>query len=246
MVLHETAGLFTGSRNGAITWWNVTDARLDPALVAEGFSAMPMPARHLLKVDPDQPHAFIDQLSRRQRRHLRRRLDAHARFESKIAGPQTDWQALWNMYWEVARRHLEFNLFPLPRALFPALAEDPAWEIVTLHLPVSEGGPADGHPVAFFAAHHHGEQYAALVCGLDYDYVRTEGAYRHMLLEIALRAQARGARTVHYGMEAAMEKVRLGCTVHPANAWMFARDTWQASQLRHLAERLALEGTSRG
>ena len=31
-VLHETAGLFTAGRNGAITWWNV---RYHSSLIAE-------------------------------------------------------------------------------------------------------------------------------------------------------------------------------------------------------------------
>ena len=71
----------------------------------------------------------------------------------------------------------------------------------SLYCPNITGGPADGLPVAWYAAHRSGCDYAAFLCGVDYRHVRgTEfGAYRQMLRAMIGRAAEVGRGGVSRG-----------------------------------------------
>ena len=68
--------------------------------------------------------------------------------------------------------------------------------------------------VVAFGAHFVGPRhYAPMVVGLDYDYVRSHGAYRQALRNAVLRARALGSKRVLLGMGATFEKTRFGAHV---------------------------------
>jgi 7-keto-8-aminopelargonate synthetase-like enzyme len=212
-----------------------SDAELGSVLLDEGFVPVPVPDRHVLRLEPGQP-PFGD-LPRRSQRLLRRRIEEHGRFKVKV-GLSIDPAAMHRMYRAVAQRNLQFNTFELPVRLWETLSQNPSWEIVTLLL--EDGGVEV--PVAWFAAHLHGLHYAPLVCGLDYHYVNTAAAYRHMLLEIVLRASRLGMRAVHMGMEASREKTSLGAVASATTAYVFARDSFKSARLQEITEALSFCG----
>jgi len=148
------------------------------------------------------------------------------------------------MYLAVASRKLKLNVFPLPRNLFSELLQSPAWEVVTVHLDPTFGGPASGEPVAWYAAHVHRDHYAPFLCGLNYEYVFEHGAYRAMIYQMILRARDIGIRDIHLGMDADLEKARFGSTQHTHCIYLQARDHFNGQLLKEIVAEVGLKATS--
>ena len=114
---------------------------------------------------------------------------------------------LYELYRNVQRRGLELNTFPLPRAIFRHMLGAPVVGAVTLTL--RETGEVVAFGGHFMGARH----YAPMVVGLDYDVVRSHGAYRQALRQAILRGRELGAKRVLLGMGATFEKTRFGAHV---------------------------------
>jgi 7-keto-8-aminopelargonate synthetase-like enzyme len=219
------------------------DAAFEAQMLEAGYVAMQGLPSHRLLVDFRDEDELAQRLSRRKRQYLREQIERAEIFDVRSHGLGSSDRApldaagaaeLHALYRNVARRKFRINVFELPEGFIEALLGSPAWEIVTLRLPVSAGGPADGHPVAFYAAHVHDGHYAAFLCGLDYDYVFSQGAYRQALFQMVRRARLRGMRVVHLGMDADMEKDRYGTTASPNVIYAQSREHDNAAVLRDI------------
>ena len=69
-------------------------------------------------------------------------------------------------------------------------------------------------PVAFMASYRGRGAYVPLVCGLDYRYVTSHGAYRQLLKRSISRAWSEGFERINFGIGATHEKTRYGCVPH--------------------------------
>ncbi len=107
------------------------------------------------------------------------------------------------------------------------MQESPAWGADDALLDPARGGPVDGRPVAFYAAHKQDGHYGGFLCGVDYDYVYTHGAYRQMLYQMVRRAMELGMTTIHMGVTADLEKRRFETTVQRNCVYMQARSLQQ-------------------
>ncbi len=143
------------------------------------------------------------------------------------------------MYGELAARKLKLNVFTFPEHLIPELLQSPAWEIVALRIPAEHGGPADGRPVAFWAAHREDGHYAPLFCGFDTAFLASHGIYRQMLWQVVRRARAVGATTLHLGMDAEVEKHRFGARAVATCIYVRAAEHYQGAQLREIVADVA-------
>lgn len=125
---------------------------------------------------------------------------------------------LFELYSNVEARAKRIKDFGFPQQLIAELLTCPAWDVVGLH---RQDDP-DGPPVAWYAAHRGGKDYAAFFCGVDYAHVKGDyGAYRQLLLLATRRAREVGAKTVHLGYDAGMEKKRFGA--EPEATCVYAR-----------------------
>ena len=90
--------------------------------------------------------------------------------------------------------------------------------------------------VVAFGAHFVGTRhYAPMIVGLDYDYVRSHGAYRQALRNAIVRARELGSKRVLLGMGATFEKQRFGAHVQERVAFAQASDHYSAEVLAALA-----------
>ncbi|MFO0758428.1 MAG: aminotransferase class I/II-fold pyridoxal phosphate-dependent enzyme [Byssovorax sp.] len=219
------------------------DTPLDAEMLAAGYVSMAGLPSHVLPVDFEDEAELCQRLSKRKRQYLREQITRASLFDVRAHGvgasdhlplDRAEAEHLYGLYANVARKKLRINVFDLPQGFLSAIAASPAWEIVSLRLPESAGGPAHGRPVAFFAAHVHGGHYAAFLCGLDYDYVIDHGAYRQALFQMIRRARLRGARFVHLGMDADVEKSRYGTTVNNNVIYAQVREHDNAALLRDI------------
>jgi hypothetical protein len=229
-----------------------SDPEMDGFLLKQGFVKIPMFDSHLLDVGWKDETEFLAALSRRKRKHLGEVIEKAKSYTARFWGVRcgalmSDEQAehLHALYTQVARRKLKLNVFELPSNLVDGLQRCPSWEILTLHLDPSDGGPADGRAVAFYAGHKHGADYAPFFCGLDYDYVFEHGAYRQMILQMVRRAHALGVERIHMGMDADMEKSRFGTRLCGNSVYLQAREHFNGGILRDIVSEVGL-GATRG
>lgn len=135
----------------------------------------------------------------------------------------------YELYLAVQARGRDLNSFPLPRTFLREMLSHPSWELMTLRL--KETGA-----IAAFGAHFVGARhYAPMIVGLDYNVVRTHGAYRQALRQATLRARALGSKRVLLGMGATFEKTRFGAHVQQRVAFAQASDHYSAEVLAALA-----------
>lgn len=223
------------------------DPELDAFIHDRGFVRVPMFDSHRLRVDWASEGEWLAGLSRRKRKHLQEIIGQSSHVHQEVYGVESGRRPdpalidrLDRMYREVSTRKLKLNVFPLPKRVIESICDNPAWELVTVHLDPAGGGPADGSPVAWYAAHCSGEHYAPFLCGLDYDYVYEHAAYRAMIYQMILRARAIGMRDVHLGMDADLEKERFGSVRTPNSVYMQARDHFNGRILQEIVAEVGL------
>lgn len=230
------------------------DPVMDAFLMDHGLVKVPMFDSHYLDVKWTDMDGFLAQLTRRGRSHMRGIMANAKNYTRKVYGASTgeaarlspaeaDW--LYTLYRNVADRKQKLNVFPLPRNLVDALQDSPVWEIVAFHLDPDVGGPLDGRPVAWYAAHRFDGHYAPFLCGLDYRYVYTHGAYRNMLFWMVQRLQELGIRTMHLGMDADTEKSRLGTRLQRNAVYVQVRDHYNSGLLRDIVAEVGVDGLRR-
>lgn len=222
------------------------DVELADFLLDSGFIRVPMLDSHILEVTWKSPCEFEARLSRRRRRQLRevqRMTPSYERrvLSAAVADDDAHVDHLYQLYRNVAERKLRLNTFPLPRSSIPGILRSPAWELVTLHLAPEAGGPEDDAPVAWVGAHHSGDHYMPLLCGLDYAHVYEHGAYRQLLYQIVLRAEELGIGTIHLGMDADYEKERFRTTRVKTSAFVHSRDDFVGARMREVVAEVGLK-----
>ncbi len=223
------------------------DAEMDQEMLYHGLVKVPMLDSHRLNITWWTPQEYVAQLPRRKREHLRERIEQSRHYERRLHGVGVgealsleELEYLHSLYLNVARKSMRLNVFHLPLRLLAAMHESPAWELMTLRLDPAHGGPAHGRPVAFGAAHKQGGHYGGFLCGIDYEYVYSHGAYRQLLFQAICRAMELGMKTVHLGMTADREKLRLGSVAQRTCVYMQARDHFNGALLREIAAEASL------
>jgi 7-keto-8-aminopelargonate synthetase-like enzyme len=216
------------------------DDPLSEVLTEQGLAPMPLPTSWELEVDFRDADGWLAGLARgKQRRHVQKMLEARPLYRVEAWGVrhgrllgEVDLAHLHALYLSVAERRRKINNFPIPGRLLAALQTSPAWEIVTVN---ALHGPADGEAVAFYAAHRHGEHYMPLLCGVDARYIGSrDSAYRQVVADIVLRAAASGARRVHLGMDADVEKQQIGAVPFKRLAWAIVRGDHHQAELEDM------------
>lgn len=221
------------------------DAELDAFMLERGLSRVPTLDSHLLDLAGQDEDAWFASLPRRKRKELLPIRRAADRFAVSVHGhghaplDAADIGRLQALYRSLADRKLKLNVFAFPDHLLPELLASPAWEIGVLRIPPSEGGPADGSPVAFWAAHREQGHYAPLFCGFDQDFLASHAIYRQMFWHVLRRARALGAGTVHLGMDAEIEKRRFGARVLPSCMYVRAAEHYAGALLRDIVADVA-------
>jgi hypothetical protein len=220
-------------------------AELDAFLLEEGFVKLPTLDSHIIEISKESEDEMIARLSPRSRRVVRQILADDAMYQVDIYDRNRPLDVpvsvLHRLYADVAARNRRMNMFELPGTLLDALLRNPAWEVGILRIKPHHGGPEDGAPVAFWAAHRHSDHYAPLFCGLNYRYIESHRPYKQTLRQVLARARALGARVVHLGMDAELEKRRWGARACTSAVFVQARAEYNGALLREIVSTVGLE-----
>lgn len=220
------------------------DADMDAFMLDSGFIKAPMLDTHRLEISWSDEEGLAMSLSKRKRQYLREQIERSSLFDVRThhAGELSpdECKHLHQLYLNVATRKRRINVFELPEGMVEAFLASPAWEVVTLRLKPEAGGPADGAPVGWYAAHVSKDDYAPFLCGLDYRYVLEHGVYRQTLYQMVVHARLRGAKHVHLGMDADVEKGRYGSTPVQNCVYVHVRDHFNGAVLREIVAQVGI------
>ena len=75
--------------------------------------------------------------------------------------------------------------------------------------------------------------YVPLLAGLDYTYVASHGAYRQLLYQMIRRALELGLSRVHMGLDAELEKRRMGARPRACSMLFQTDDSFDMDALTH-------------
>ncbi|OBK17924.1 bifunctional aminotransferase class I/II-fold pyridoxal phosphate-dependent enzyme/GNAT family N-acetyltransferase [Mycobacterium asiaticum] len=199
------------------------DTSLNAFLLNEGMSRLPMLDAHTLELDAADEASWYSALDKKKRYQLRPVFEHVKATEISFHGvglatlTDEETRHLHSLF-EKMEEKLRINLFRLPTTLLPAMLRSAAWELGVLRIAADAGGC--GKPVAFWAAHKHGDTYAPFLCGLD-DAWRDHDIYRSMILHWTRRARSLGFRKLRMGMDAEIEKRRFGA--HTERVCLYVR-----------------------
>jgi 7-keto-8-aminopelargonate synthetase-like enzyme len=214
------------------------DAELEAELRELGWAATAAPTSLIVDRDWSSEAEFQERLPREARRFHRRFMaplaDAYQVevFERGGRVPSAEELRHWYaLYSAVHRSNLQLNTFALPEDLFARALEDEGWEVFTLRLRPERGGRPDSLPQVVGLSYHRDGIYVPLIVGLDYDFVKSHGAYRMWMHESLRRAEARGARRIYFGMGSPIEKARFGARPAARNLFLHSRDHFASDAL---------------
>ena len=208
------------------------DAEMDGLMLELGLSRMVAPESLVLKVDHRDFEVIVRDMPKAFRRHQQKEvLPFPDKVEARVASeglsePLVD--HFHRLYRNVKERTFRFNTFELPRAVFEAIGNSPAYEIVCLHI------AGEALPVAMLAGFKGPEQYVPLLVGLDYRVLASHGIYRQCILQAVLWAKALGSKRVHFGIDASLEKRRFGAKAEARCAYLQATDHFGHEVLANL------------
>ena len=220
------------------------DEELELALMPQGYHRVPMPDGHAVPLAGQDQEAWFASLGRSSRRFVRQsmmekqdqwELRLHTAQSPSLSASQVT--ELHQLYLNVASKKLRLNVYPLPEAVIAAAQGAPGWEILSLHPRVD--GEVSEEPAAFGVCHHTPEAYTAVYCGIDYT-LRGEGAYRQLLWQVLSRARDLGCARLDLGMDAEMEKRRLGAEARKQCVYLLTTDHFNATTLEQVARDAAL------
>jgi|GEM_PF-64840 len=226
------------------------DPEMDEHVRSLGLIKVPNMESHILDIGWREPQGLLASIENRKKRAQVREIMGNSQsYSVQVYGaglgnahllPPEHVDQLHALYQNVARTKLRFNAFELPRNMLHQLLESPAWEFGVLHLKDESGRLVEDRAVAFWGAHRHAEHYAMLFCGLDYRYVKLHGAYRQCTYQAILRAAQVGARTMHMGMDAEVEKKRFGARAHSTCLYVQAREDYNAAILQQIVAEVGI------
>lgn len=253
LLLDEAASIFQNGLNKLFLLRDLPggDPELDSFLLEHGFVKMPVPSGHRRDLTSWSDEAgFLKTLGQRTRRRVRADvLDTQGLFTTRIyrhdgeRPSAADFAHFHVLYQNVKSRKLRLNTFELPPDIFERLWETPGWEVQTLHLSPEAGGPADGRAVALGASYMNGKHSVALVCGTD-GVQREVSVYRQLLWRTMLRAKELGMESLELGMDAEVEKARMGCEQVLQCAYVQLSDHFNAEIMGQVVQDVSLAPNS--
>ncbi len=217
------------------------EAELDTFLAEQGLMRFPMLDSMVLDLSFRDDAEWLEGLSYKERWHQKRHvLPFDDTYETEVLSkgghrPSPEELAhLHGLYRNVWRSNLAINTFELPSRILREALDHDGWELLLLRprrpMPGLEAG---GLPVAFALAYRGPSQYAFMLTGLDYRFVRSHGLYRQVLRQVVRRAKQLGVPRLLMGLGTAGEKRGFGARPVARYAYAADFDGYGAAMLVH-------------
>lgn len=212
------------------------DQEMRDFLIKEGFIKAEMPDTHIIEnLNWNTPEEFLQTLSNKTRYYLRKQVIKPAHnFDIKYynRGCSIDEERIqhwYDLYRNVKKQSFTLNTFELPLKLFRNLNQYNGWEI----LEISLNGDLEAtrqdrkKPVAMvFCYHSTKKNYCPMIIGMDYTFNKTYNIYRQALYQMTRRGRNNQSKRIYIGMDASIEKQKLGARKICKSAYIQAEDNF--------------------
>ncbi len=183
------------------------DSSLDQLFIAYGFIKNEMPANNIAPINFILEEDFLDTISTKSRRHVRKHILPNRKlysieYDKNIILNQFD--HCYNLYKNVHEKSKELNTFKLPKQLFKKILLSKNWHVILLREKKSQ------EIVSILYGYNHKEKFYAKIIGLDYSLPASHELYRQTLYQTMLKASVLGCKQLHFGFTASIEKKKLG------------------------------------
>jgi 7-keto-8-aminopelargonate synthetase-like enzyme len=204
---------------------DTNDLDMRNLLTEEGFLRADMPDTHVTKdFHFTDSEGFLNSLSYKSRKQARKSILKNESFYNisfNNLDLNSDIETLYQLYVNVKKRSFTINTFNLPKKLFINVLNHPRWEVLRLQLPSEKkmGG-------FVFSYKSENNNYCPVIIGLDYHYNSKYSIYRQALYQLIKRSSAIMANKVYLGMDATVEKQKIGAKTIKKSVYIQANDNY--------------------
>lgn len=211
------------------------DAEIKEFLLNEGFVRFDLPDSHIVvNQNWKDEEDFIESLTKRSRKHVRRYMQKtqemfNITFNDKLTEEETD--EYYKLYLNIKRNSFRINTFDLPEKLFVNAINDENWDLLSMRI------KGDNKLCCFILSYKSEfNNYSPMIIGMDYEYNAKYSCYRQGLFQIIKRVTELGLRNIYLGMDASIEKQKLGATVNSKSIYIQADDNFSLETMSILKQ----------
>lgn len=212
------------------------DSEMRDFLIKEGFIKIEMPDTHLVEdLNWDTEEDFLKKLSHKTRYYVRKDvIKLEDRFDIRFFNNSStienhkikDW---YNLYLNVKNKSFNLNTFDLPVKLFKNINKYEGWETIEISFnkKLDEQYGNLSKPLAVvFCYKSKNNNYCPMIIGMNYEFNSEFHIYRQALFQIIKKAKNNGNQKVYMGMEATVEKQKIGARKIQKSLYLQAEDNY--------------------
>lgn len=221
--------------------FEANDNQMKDFMFSQAYFHLNLPDANILNIknitDVDN---YIEQLSSRNRKHIRKDVLPYEKFyEVELYNNNNDdddekIKKLFDLYINVKNVNYDFNIFPIPFKFIKMAAQHRQWEIIVLNI-------AEDHknkkPIAMGLCYKTKTTYIPLYAGLDYKYLKSHQNYRQLTYQAVKRAIELKKESVIFGYSASIEKRKFGAETIEQVAYFQTVDTYKFDKLANMQVR---------
>ncbi len=215
------------------------DERLRNAFLELGLAETQLPDVSILDgINWTNNDEYMAGLSSRRRYDVRREvLRKMDQFRVDFSKPTTrkELDECYDLYKNVFDRSFDMNVHELPRQFFDEIAQNEDYDFIRLYLADAEEGDA---PIGVMFSYAGSHEYAALIVGLDYEYVRSHNTYKVMLYLTTQRAAELGCERLDLAFTALDVKKKFGARPQPARAYVQVLDHFNMAVIDAMSRKI--------
>jgi 7-keto-8-aminopelargonate synthetase-like enzyme len=225
----------TGASALQLRDFDTNDEEIKDFLINEGFIRVDLPDSHMV-VNPGwkDEEEFIEGLSKRSRQHVRRYMQrTQDAFDISFDKKQIleNFDEYYGLYLNVKRSSFKINTFDLPIKMFKNAILSDNWEIMSMRI------KGDNQLCSFILSYKSAFQnYSPIVIGLDYLKNEEYSCYRQGLFQIAKRATEKHFNNIYLGMDASIEKQKIGAIVSNKSIFLQLDDNYSLETISILSQ----------
>jgi 7-keto-8-aminopelargonate synthetase-like enzyme len=212
------------------------DSEMQNFLIKEGFIKVEMPDTHVIeKLNWNTTEGILGSLSYKSRQHMRKYvLKTEHVFDIKYYNKNSVFdddkiQQWYNLYLNVKRQSFNLNTFELPLKLFRNINHFKGWETIEINFepglkiqPQNEISPI----AVVFCYKSLKRNYCPMIIGLNYTFNKDYFIYRQALYQMTKRGWLNNDKRIYIGMDASIEKQKLGACVIQKSVYLQAEDNF--------------------
>jgi 7-keto-8-aminopelargonate synthetase-like enzyme/predicted N-acyltransferase len=216
--------------------FDTNDQEIKEFLINEGFIRFDLPDSHLVinnawKNEDD----FIESQSKKSRYHIRKdmvKLENLFEITTELVSNESEISKIYNLYLNIKRKSFKINTFDLPLKMFTNAFKHSSWELIKLTI-------KDKKYLCCFVLCYKSQanNYSPIIIGLDYKFNEEYNCYRQGLFQIIKQAIKNKSEKIYLGMDASIEKQKLGAEVCPKSIYIQADDNYSLESISILKQK---------